>query len=279
LIVTPGDVHVTDPTRRTRTAALLAGATGVLFFALVLTASNGPWLAPAFARPLRAVALLTALAATPVAVRLLAHSGPAAMPAASARNTLTGTATTLGCVGAGLLGLLAALAATALTGSAADGPDSSLGLLLALVLTTSATLTLAASAVRRARSQWAAGFERAARLGSAVRPDLLDDAATLIARAMPGSPTARGAAWLNRGLDGWRLSVARSPRPARQRRRPPPGRARFAARPAAPSRTNRSRAPFAGPRSSHERRTPAPRPVDAPQASPSLSPDRNSTAR
>jgi hypothetical protein len=63
----------------------------------------------------------------------------------------------------------------------------------------------------RAYEHWRPGLARLPSLPAAARPDLADELATLTASMLPGSVAARVAAWLDRGLDAWRLSPRRHP--------------------------------------------------------------------
>jgi hypothetical protein len=186
-------------------ATRLGGLTAVLFAALVVAATHGRWVTGGSMTLLSASAVITPLVAVPTAVRVLAHPGPAAVPVNAARTTLTGIAAGLCAVLAGLLAVLGAIVLSPLPAPA----DSDLAVLLGLLAATAASLLLSARALARARILWTDAFERAVAMPGTSRPDLLDDAATLVARLAPGTLSARGFARVNRGLDDWAWSPRR----------------------------------------------------------------------
>src|ERR671929_177442 len=70
--------------------------------------------------------------------------------------------------------------------------------------------TPSAARVRRgARAQGRPARAGLGRVRAAARPDLADEIATLVASLLPGSMLAQAAAWLDRGLDVWRISPRR----------------------------------------------------------------------
>jgi hypothetical protein len=128
------------------------------------------------------------------------------MPPSATRTAIAGVIGTVGCLAIVLLAALAARLSAVGTPDAVGSP----GWLPALpVLIAGGAAAAAAQAARHAQ----AGFDRlATRTADAPdvgRPDLLDDLATLVARALPGSLPARTGAWLNRGLDDWAWSPRR----------------------------------------------------------------------
>jgi hypothetical protein len=131
----------------------------------------------------------------PSAVRVLAHPRPAPPPAASTRAAVAGTAAALCCLtGALLLALVRAVAPLDVV---------ALAVLAASVGGTAVSATL----LLRARTPRQAPLVP-------VRPDLLDDVTTLVARALPGSVPARAADRLNRRVDAWWGPARGVPAPA-----------------------------------------------------------------
>lgn len=138
------------------------------------------------------------IALLPVAVRLFAHPKRSPLPASAAAAATTGVVVSLFWT-AGGLGLLAARwlmsGSSALTGSI---PARFILVGVAAAVATGMLLTTG-----RVRGIRAAGCGERARRSQAARPDLVDDLATLTARAFPGSGVARALATLNRRVDSW----------------------------------------------------------------------------
>jgi hypothetical protein len=134
----------------------------------------------------------------PTAVRLLAHPRSAALPPQAHRTAVAGITGALSCLVAGLV---------ALTASGEADDSRALAVLTALT----ALVTVGAGVVAAPLCRTRPGPRASHRPGPATcpRPDLFDDLALLSARAVPGSPAARGLARLNRGLDRWTWSPRR----------------------------------------------------------------------
>ena len=145
--------------------------------------------------------LVMPLLAVLTAVRLLAHRG-APVPAAAARAVLAGSLTGLGIMAAALLACADALAGR---------PGGLSPLSGALLVSTAGAGVLATALALRANEEWRPALARLNRVPAAARPDLADELATLVASLLPGSLLARAAAWLDRGLDVWRVSPRRHP--------------------------------------------------------------------
>ena len=201
-VTAPAGGAATDPSRTLWLAAGWTAASTVLFSGVTLTAAAVGWLPTPFLPSPATAAVVVPLVAAPTAIRVLAHSGPAAVPAHTVVAIRTGLKATLYLIGAGLV-----LVGLALLVGSSD-PDAAPVPVVASVIWLIAGLGLLVSAlVLHSGGTAAAAAVRP--VADRARPDLFDDAATLAARAMPGSPTARGAVWLNRGLDGWAWSPRR----------------------------------------------------------------------
>jgi len=198
------------PTRALRRAGTVTLAAEAMFAALCLVTTQvqavrltNPWHADPYDAVVSSVILVLPVVALPTLVRLLAHRGPALVPAAAARAVLAGCLTGLACMAAALLACTAAL-----LGADEDGIPR----LAVVLLAGSAVAGVAATGlVLRARELWSPALARLDRVPAAARPDLADELATLTASLLPGSVVARGAAWLDKGLDAWRLSPRRHP--------------------------------------------------------------------
>jgi hypothetical protein len=197
------------PTQALRRAGGVTLAAETLFAALCLVTTQvqavrvtNPWNADPYDAVVSSVILVLPVVALPTLVRLLAHRGPALVPTAAARAVLAGCLSGLGCMAAALLACTAALL------GAVDG----IPVLAAALLVGSAFAGIAATGlVLRARELWLPALARLEHVPAAARPDLADELATLTASVLPGSVPARLAAWLDRGLDAWRLSPRRHP--------------------------------------------------------------------
>ncbi len=197
------------PTQALRRAGAMTLAAETLFAALCLVTTQlqavrvtNPWNADPYDAVVSSVILVLPVVALPTLVRLLAHRGPALVPAAAARAVLAGCLSGLGCMAAALLACTAALL------GAVDG----IPVLAAALLGGSTVAGIAATGlVLRARELWLPALARLEHVPAAARPDLADELATLTASLFPGSVPARLAAWLDRGLDAWRLSPRRHP--------------------------------------------------------------------
>ncbi len=179
-----------------------------LFGALCVVATHenatrvtSPWGANLDDAVVTCTILVMPLLAVPTAVRLLAHRG-APVPAAAARAVLAGSLTGLGIMAAALLACADALAGR---------PGGLSPLSGALLVSTAGAGVLATALALRANEEWRPALARLNRVPAAARPDLADELATLVASLLPGSLLARAAAWLDRGLDVWRVSPRRHP--------------------------------------------------------------------
>ncbi len=195
-------------TRTLRRAGALTLAAQTLFGLLCLVTTqvqvvrlSSPWAAGPVDAVISSAVLVLPVISLPTLVRLLAHKGPALMPAAAARAVLAGCLSGLACMAAALLACTAALLAGAEVAPLA----------VALLVASVTSGVAAALLVLRARDLWAPALARLERVPAAARPDLADEIATLMATLMPGSLPARTAAWLDKGLDSWRLSPRRHP--------------------------------------------------------------------
>jgi hypothetical protein len=195
------------PIKALRGAGLATLSAEALFGALCVETTKvhavritSPWGADPYDAVVSCAIIVLPVVALPTAVRLLAHRGPAPLPLAAARAVLSGCLT-------GLVGMAVALVAcsAALTG-APDGPPP---LASVLLLGSAGAGVLAARLTLEARGQWQPALARLGRVPAAARPDLADEIATLVASLLPGSILARAAAWLDRGLDEWRISPRR----------------------------------------------------------------------
>ena len=191
-----------------RRAGALTLAAQTLFGLLCLVTTQvqvvrltNPWAAGPVDAVVSSAVLVLPVISLPTLVRLLAHRGPGLMPTAAARAVLAGCLSGLACMAAALLACMVALLA------GVDVPRLAVALLVASV----AAGVVAAGLVLRARELWAPALARLERVPAAARPDLADEVATLLASLMPGSLPARAAAWLDKGLDSWRLSPRRHP--------------------------------------------------------------------
>ncbi|HVN12425.1 MAG TPA: hypothetical protein VMT69_10040 [Kineosporiaceae bacterium] len=146
--------------------------------------------------------LVLPLLAVPTGVRLLAHRGSAFVPAEAARAVVAGSLTGLAVTAAALLAC-----ADALARSTAGVPPPARGLGLA----GAAAAVVATAMTVRAGDTWRPVLARRDHMPAAARPDLADELASLAASWLPGSLLARTAAWLDRGLDVWRVSPRRHP--------------------------------------------------------------------
>jgi hypothetical protein len=197
------------PTRALRRAGAVTLAAEAMFAALCLVTTQvhavrltNPWNADPYDAVVSSVILVLPVVALPTLVRLLAHRGPALVPAAAARAVLAGCLTGLGCMAAALMACTAAL----------SGAEGGVPVLAVVLLAGSAAAGVAATGlVLRARELWSPALTRLDRVPAAARPDLADEIATLTASLLPGSVPARIAAWLDKGLDAWRLSPRRHP--------------------------------------------------------------------
>lgn len=193
--------------RRAGSAALTAEA---LYCALCAVTTQvhavritNPWRADPADAVVSCAILLLPVVALPTLVRLLAHRGPAPVPAHAARAVLAGCLAGLACMAAALIACAVALAGA----PAGTLPSVGVTLLVACGVCGSGAAWL----VLRARNLWAPAFARLERVPPTARPDLADELASLTATLLPGSVVARVAAWLDRGLDAWRLSPRRHP--------------------------------------------------------------------
>jgi hypothetical protein len=181
-----------------------------LFVALCLATAQAhavrltnPWNADPDDAVVSSVILVLPVIALPTLVRLLAHRGPALVPAAAARAVLAGCLSGLACMAAALLACTAALL---------DPKPGGIPALAAVLLAGSTAAGVAATGlVLRAQELWSPTLALLDRVPAAARPDLADELATLAASLLPGSVPARLAAWLDKGLDAWRLSPRRHP--------------------------------------------------------------------
>jgi hypothetical protein len=196
------------PTRALRRAGVATLVAETLFAGLCLVTSQvrvvrltNPWAAGPADAVVSSAILVLPVVALPTLVRLLAHRGPALTPPAAARAVLAGCLSGLACMAAALMACCGALL------GAGDPP------LLAVVLLVASTVAavVAAGLALEARDSWAPALARLERVPAAARPDLADEIATLTATLLPGSTLARLAAWLDKGLDAWRLSPRRHP--------------------------------------------------------------------
>jgi hypothetical protein len=198
------------PTRALRRAGAVTVAAEGIFVALCLVTAQvhavrltNPWNADPYDAVVSSVILVLPVVALPTLVRLLAHRAPALIPAAAARAVLAGCLSGLACMAAALLACTAALLAPGEGGISAPA-----GVLL---LASTAAGVAATGLVLRARDLWAPALARLDHVPATARPDLADELATLTASLLPGSVPARAAAWLDKGLDAWRLSPRRHP--------------------------------------------------------------------
>ena len=198
------------PTRALRRAGAGTLAAEGIFAALCLVTTQvqavrltNPWNADPYDAVVSSVILVLPVVALPTLVRLLAHRGRALVPAAAARAVLAGCLSGLACMAAALLACTAALLDT----DKGAVPPLATVLLLASVVSG----VVATWLVLRAHELWSPALARLESVPAAARPDLADELATLTASMLPGSVPARAAAWLDRGLDAWRLSPRRHP--------------------------------------------------------------------
>ena len=198
------------PSRALRRAAAAALAAEALFGVLCVVTTQvhavritNPWRADPVDAVVSCAILLLPVVALPTLVRLLAHRGPVPVPGHAARAVLAGCLAGLACMTAALLACCAALVAA---------PDGAVpGALAALLPASAVAGAVAAWLVVRARAAWAPALARLDLVPPTARPDLADELASLTAMMLPGSTLARSAAWLDRGLDAWRLSPRRHP--------------------------------------------------------------------
>lgn len=197
-----------DRSSAVRRAAGSAGLTASLFTVLVLaelpsSLLDGPGAGSGVRRAvavlLVAVTLLPVATLVPVGVHVLAHPRRTGLPANSAAAALAGARISLFCL-AGGFGVLLARWATG--GGPVHGAPVAVRVGTAVTAVTALGSGLVA-AVRLRRLHASAGTREAAGPHRSARPDLLDDLATLSARALPGSAPARVAATLNRTVDTW----------------------------------------------------------------------------
>jgi hypothetical protein len=163
---------------------------------------TSPWGADPYDAVVSCVIIVLPLVALPTAVRLVAHRRAAHVPIAAARAVLAGCLTGLVCMAVALVACSAALTGVP------DGPPPLAG---AVLVASAGAGVLAARLTLGARAQWQPALARLERMPAAARPDLADEIATLVASMLPGSILARAAAWLDRGLDVWRISPRRHP--------------------------------------------------------------------
>jgi hypothetical protein len=197
------------PIKALRRAGLATLAAEGLFGALCVGTTSvhavritSPWGADPYDAVVSCAIIVLPLVALPTAVRLLAHREGAVMPPAAARAVLAGSLTGLACMAVALVACSAALAGLE------DGPPPLVG---ALLIAGAAAGGVAARLSLTARAQCQPALARLRRVPAAARPDLADEIATLVASLLPGSTLARAAAWLDRGLDAWRISPRRHP--------------------------------------------------------------------
>lgn len=198
------------PSRALRRAGVAALTAEALFGVLCVVTTQvqavritNPWRAGPYDAVVSCAILLLPVVALPTLVRTVAHRGPAPVPAHAARAVLAGCMAGVACMSAALIACGAALTSVPAGTLPAAG--------VALLLTSAAAGLLAACLVLRARRLWSPALARLERVPATARPDLADEIATLVATLMPGSVPARVAAWLDRGLDAWRLSPRRHP--------------------------------------------------------------------
>jgi hypothetical protein len=197
------------PITALRRAGLATLAAEGLFGALCLETTSvhavritSPWGADPYDAVVSCAIMVLPLVALPTAVRLLAHRRSAVLPAAAARAVLAGCLTGLVCMAVALVACSAALTGV---------PDGALPPARALLTASVVAGVVAARLMLGARTQWQPALARLGHLPRAARPDLADEIAALVASLLPGSLLAQVAAWLDRGLDVWRISPRRHP--------------------------------------------------------------------
>jgi hypothetical protein len=185
------------------TAEALFGALCAVTTQVHAVRITDPWRADPYDAVVSSAILLLPVVALPTVIRLLAHRGPAPVPAATARAVLAGCLAGLACMAAALLACSGALAAA---------PEGTPAKVATVLLGASAAAgVVAAVFVLRARDVWRPALTRLERVPAAARPDLVDEIASLTASLLPGGLLACSAAWFDRGLDAWRFSPRRHP--------------------------------------------------------------------
>ena len=155
------------PTRALRRAGAVTLAAEAMFAALCLVTTQvqavrltNPWHADPYDAVVSSVILVLPVVALPTLVRLLAHRGPALVPAAAARAVLAGCLTGLACMAAALLACTAAL-----LGPGADGVPT---LAVVLLAGSAAAGVVATGLVLRARELWSPALARLDRVPAAA---------------------------------------------------------------------------------------------------------------
>jgi hypothetical protein len=197
------------PIKALRRAGLATLAAEGLFGALCVEITSvhavritSPWGADPYDAVVSCAIMVLPLVAFPTAVRLVAHRRSPSLPAAAARAVLAGCLTGLACMAVALVACSAALTGV---------PDAAPPLARALLTASVVAGVVAARLTLGARARWQPALARLGHLPAAARPDLADEIAALVASLLPGSLLAQGAAWLDRGLDVWRISPRRHP--------------------------------------------------------------------
>lgn len=201
-MISRGAAHADHAVRR---ATAATGSAAAAWWAVALA---DRWTAGPSVHPLQpladAAALLLAVFLVPVAVRVLAHPRTTPLPARTSAGVLSGLVAAVGY-------LVIAVVTTAVIhvfgAGGAGGAGVSVPARAALGALTGLTVVAGTLAGAQLYALRGAFSERRGPL--AARPDLFDDLTLLVARTLPGGPTARSLAWLNRGLDHWSWSPRR----------------------------------------------------------------------